>query len=249
MPAGSNGRHQLEANDLHIWPRRSFMMIALPNKDGSFTCTIFWPFDGPTSFAALKTSHDIEQFFHEHFPDAAELMPGLVEDYEQNPTNSLATVRCGPWYVRDKVVLIGDAAHAVVPFYGQGINAGFEDCVVLDECLRRHAPDFERAFASYYGLRKEHTDVLAELGIGNFVEMRDRVGSPAFLRKKRRERWLHGLFPGWYVPLYSMVSFSRIPYAQAVRRAQRQERTIERVCRTILFTGIVLVVLLVWWLS
>ena len=261
IPPGPNGHHQLEANALHIWPRRSFMMIALPNQDGSFTCTLFWPFEGPISFAALKTSDDIQQFFNEHFPDAAELMPTLVKDYQQNPASSLATVRCGPWYVRDKVVLIGDAAHAVVPFYGQGINAGFEDCVVLDECIRRyacsgrqacsgrHAPDFERAFENYYRLRKEHTDALAELAIGNFIEMRDNVGSPAFLRKKRRERRLHGLLANWYVPLYSMVTFSRIPYAQAVRRAKRQERAVGLACRTILVAGAMFLMWLVWWLS
>lgn len=228
IPPGPDGRHAMEKHALHIWPRRSYMMIALPNQDGSFTCTLFWPLEGPVSFGALKTPADIRRFFNEHFPDAVPLMPTLVEDYQRNPTSSLVTVRCHPWYVENRVALIGDAAHAVVPFYGQGINAGFEDCIVLMDCIKRYAPDWRRAFEHYYRQRKENTDALSELAIENFLEMRDHVGSPAFLRKKKFERWLDRYFPG-YVPMYSMVTFSRIPYAEAVRRAARQDRLVRRV--------------------
>ncbi len=200
------------------------MMIALPNQDGSFTCTIFWPFDGPFGFAAVKTSEDVRRFFKEHFPDAVPLMPTLEEDYVRNPTSSLATVRCGPWYVRDKVVLIGDAAHAVVPFYGQGINAGFEDCVLLAEALKEHGSDRGGALQTYYQGRKVHADAIADLAIANFLEMRDHVASARFRMKKRTERMLHRLLPRWYTPLYNLVSFTRIPYAEAVRRTRRANR-------------------------
>ena len=135
IPPGPDGSWQMEKNALHIWPRKSFMMIALPNPDGSFTCTLFWEFEGPRSFATTKTEDDVRRFFDEEFPDAVPLMPTLLEDFKNNPTGSLVTIRCAPWYYRDRVCLLGDAAHAVVPFYGQGMNAAFEDCVVLDECL------------------------------------------------------------------------------------------------------------------
>lgn len=229
-------------NALHIWPRRSFMMIALPNADGSFTCTLFWPLDGPVSFDALKTDDDIHRFFNHHFRDAIPLMPTLVEDYRRNPTNSLVTVRCSPWHVDDKTVLIGDAAHAIVPFYGQGVNCGFEDCEALLDCENEHAPNWQRVFTQYQIIRKKNADAISDLAIENFIEMRDHVGSPAFLRKKRRERRLHRFFPN-YLPLYSMVTFSRIPYAEAVHRARRQERTI----RMTWFVAAAAVVLGIFW--
>src|SRR5206468_13107532 len=164
------------------------MMIALPNFDGSFTCTCFWPLAGPGSFAALQTREDVLRTFSAEFPDAVPHMPTLAEDYFQNPTGALVTIRCSPWHHRGKVVLLGDACHAVVPFFGQGANAAFEDCVVLDECLARHAPDFETAFAEYQSLRRENTDALAELSLENFVEMRDKTASPFFLLEKRLEK-------------------------------------------------------------
>src|SRR5947209_3420322 len=149
IPPGPDGAWQMEKNALHIWPRKSFMMIALPNPDGSFTCTLFWEFEGPRSFATTKTDDDVRRFFDEEFPDAVPLMPNLLDDFKNNPTGSLVTIRCAPWFYRDKVCLVGDAAHAVVPFYGQGMNAAFEDCVVLDECLHEFA-DREQAFAEYF---------------------------------------------------------------------------------------------------
>ena len=168
-------------------------------------------------------------------------MPTLLEDFQSNPTSSLATVRCSPWYYKDKVVLLGDAAHAVVPFYGQGMNASFEDCTVLNECIREHAPDWERTFATYHRLRKENVDALADLAVSNFVEMRDQVNSGRFLWKKRTERILARLFPGWFVPLYTMISFSRIPYAEAVRRARRQDRVLRLVFGALLVIILVIV--------
>lgn len=204
-------------------------MIALPNRDGSFTCTLFWPFQGPNSFSALRTEGEVRSFFRATFADAVPLMPTLAEDYFRNPTSSLVTVRCHPWYYQDRVVLIGDACHAVVPFYGQGANAAFEDCLVLDRCLRAHAPDWEQAFAEYQETRKEHLDVLADLAIGNFIEMRDKVTSRMFLVRKRIEKLLHRTFPRWFVPLYSMVTFSLTPYAEAVQRDQRQWAVVKMV--------------------
>ncbi len=222
IPPGRNGSWQMEKNALHIWPRKSFMMIALPNPDGSFTCTLFWEFEGPRSFATTKTDEDVRRFFNEEFPDALSLMPTLLEDFQQNPTGSLVTIRCAPWYYHDKIALLGDAAHAVVPFYGQGMNAAFEDCFVLDECLEKFPDKRERAFAEYFSRRKENADALADLAIGNFIEMRDKTASRVFRVKKKLDHFLEGLLPGIYLPLYTMVTFTRIPYANAARRARLQ---------------------------
>jgi kynurenine 3-monooxygenase len=222
IPPGPNGAWRMEKNALHIWPRKSFMMIALPNPDGSFTCTLFWEFEGPRSFATTKTDDEIHRFFEEEFPDAVPLMPNLLEDFLNNPTGSLVTIRCAPWFYRDKVCLVGDAAHAVVPFYGQGMNAAFEDCVVLDECLTQFAEDRQRAFTEYFRRRKVNADALADLALGNFIEMRDKTASKAFRAKKKLDQFLEAALPGMYLPLYTMVTFTRIPYAQAARRARLQ---------------------------
>src|SRR5947208_16966434 len=222
IPPAPNGSWRMEKNALHIWPRQSFMMIALPNPDGSFTCTLFWEFEGPRSFATTKTDDDVRRFFEEEFPDAVSLMPTLLEDFRDNPTGSLVTIRCAPWFYWDKVCLVGDAAHAVVPFYGQGMNAAFEDCVVLDECLQNSPQDRERAFAEYFHRRKENADALADLAIGNFIEMRDKTASRAFRAKKKLDHLLEGLLPGVYLPLYTMVTFTRMPYATAAKRARFQ---------------------------
>lgn len=222
-----DGGFRLEKNALHIWPRVGYMMIALPNYDGSFTCTLFWPFEGPNSFANLQTREDVKQFFDDNFPDSVPHMPHLVDEYFQNPTNSLVTVRSGPWHHRGRVVLLGDACHAVVPFFGQGANAAFEDCSILKDSLTRHAPDWQAAFAEYYQKRKVHIDVLADLCLENFIEMRDHVASGSFRVMKRLEKVIQRLLPGWFLSLYSMVSFSRIPYGDAVRRARRQNMLVK----------------------
>jgi len=236
IPPGPDGSWRMEKNALHIWPRKSFMMIALPNPDGSFTCTLFWEFEGPRSFATTKTDDDVRRFFEEEFTDAVPLMPNLLDDFKNNPTGSLVTIRCAPWFYKDKVALVGDAAHAVVPFYGQGMNAAFEDCVVLDECLAEFAPatagpsvggqDRQRAFAEYFDRRKINSDALADLAVQNFIEMRDKTASRAFRAKKRLDHFLEATLPGIYLPLYTMVTFTRIPYAEAARRARRQDRIV-----------------------
>jgi kynurenine 3-monooxygenase len=235
IPPGPDGSWRMEKNALHIWPRKSFMMIALPNPDGSFTCTLFWEFEGPRSFATTKTDDDVHRFFEEEFPDAVPLMPNLVEDFKTNPTGSLVTIRCAPWFCRDKVCLVGDAAHAVVPFYGQGMNAAFEDCVVLDECLHEFA-ERHHAFAEYFRRRKVNADALADLALENFIEMRDKTALKTFRAKKKLDHFLEAALPGIYLPLYTMVTFTRIPYAEAKRRARIQDRSI--------YVGIILTALI-----
>jgi kynurenine 3-monooxygenase len=236
IPPGQDGAWRMEKEALHIWPRKSFMMIALPNPDGSFTCTLFWEFAGPRSFETTKTDDDVRRFFDEEFPDAVPLMPTLLEDFRENPTGSLVTIRCTPWSYKDKVALLGDAAHAVVPFYGQGMNAAFEDCVVLDECLAEFPDDREHAFAEYFVRRKENTDALADLALHNFIEMRDKTASKAFRAKKSLDHLLEGLLPGLYLPLYTMVTFTRLPYATAAKRARLQD--------CIVYTGLGFLVLI-----
>jgi kynurenine 3-monooxygenase len=223
IPPEPDGSWRMEKNALHIWPRKSFMMIALPNPDGSFTCTLFWEFEGPRSFATTRSDDDVQRFFEEEFPDAVSLMPGLLDDFRNNPTGSLVTIRCAPWFYRDKVCLVGDAAHAVVPFYGQGMNAAFEDCVVLDDCLEQFRESPEHTFAEYFHRRKENVDALADLAIGNFIEMRDKTASKTFRAKKKLDHALEAALPGIYLPLYTMVTFTRIPYAEAKRRARLQD--------------------------
>ena len=236
IPPGPNGGWRMEKEALHIWPRKSFMMIALPNPDGSFTCTLFWEFAGPRSFETTKTDDDVRRFFDEEFPDAVPLMPTLLEDFRENPTGSLVTIRCAPWSYKGKVALLGDAAHAVVPFYGQGMNAAFEDCVVLDECLAEFPDDRERAFTEYFVRRKENTDALADLAVHNFIEMRDKTALKTFRAKKKLDHFLEGLLPGLYLPLYTMVTFTRMPYATAAKRAHFQDR--------IVYTGLAFLVLI-----
>jgi kynurenine 3-monooxygenase len=226
IPPAADGGWRMQKEALHIWPRKSFMMIALPNPDGSFTCTLFWEFKGPRSFASITTDDAVRRFFDEEFSDAVPLMPTLLDDFRENPTGSLVTIRCAPWFYKDKVALIGDAAHAVVPFYGQGMNAAFEDCVVLDECLAQSPNDRARAFGTYFERRKQNADALADLAVQNFVEMRDKTASRLFRMKKKLDHFLEGALPGVYLPLYTMVTFTRIPYAEAARRARRQDRIV-----------------------
>lgn len=214
LPAGPDGSFQMEKHALHIWPRGGFMMIALPNADATYTVTVFAP-------RATLEANEPRALFEAYFPDAIPLMPDLEDQFRANPVGSLVTVRCKPFHHADKVVLLGDAAHAVVPFYGQGMNASFEDCVVLDDCLTQYR-DRAAAFAAYSERRKENVDALADLALYNYVEMRDHTASPLFLAKKAFERALARLLPGLYIPLYALVTFTRTPYAQAVRRARRQ---------------------------
>lgn len=223
---GPEGRHRLAPDVMHIWPRGGFMLMAMSNRDGSFTVTLYLPFRGLESFASLHTGDDAVAFFRREFADVVPLIPDLARQWVSHPTGSLVTVRADPWSVGDRAVLVGDACHAVVPFYGQGANAAFEDCLVLAEALRRFPGDLAAAFHEYEAARRVHTDALAELAIENFLEMRDRVASPLFRARKGLERLLHRLFPRAFLPLYTMVSFTRIPYADARQRARRQWWTV-----------------------
>ncbi len=249
IPPAADGSWRMEKNALHIWPRKSFMMIALPNPDGSFTCTLFWEFEGPRSFATTKTDDEVRDFFWEEFPDAVPLMPTLLEDFRQNPTGSLVTIRCAPWYYKDKVAIVGDAAHAVVPFYGQGMNAAFEDCVVLDEWLAEFPNNRERAFAEYFSRRKENADALADLALENFIEMRDKTASKTFRTKKKLDHFLEAALPGIYLPLYTMVTFTRIPYAEAARRGHYQDRIVYASLVIATMSILVLSILAIWSLA
>ncbi|MCS7176838.1 MAG: FAD-dependent monooxygenase [Candidatus Kapabacteria bacterium] len=227
IPPTPLGQWALEPRALHIWPRHSFMLIALPNPDCSFTCTLFFPLEGELSFAALRTEADVLNFFRSQFPDVVPLMPALTEEFFTNPTGSLLTIRCFPWSYSGKVLLLGDAAHAIVPFYGQGMNAGFEDCVLLLDFLRRYDSDWAAAFRAFERFRKPHADAIAQLALENFVEMRDKVADPRFLLRKRLEQYLADRYPDRFVPLYTMVTFSHMPYAEALQRGRLQDRILD----------------------
>lgn len=228
IPAAPGGV-ALDLNALHIWPRGSSMMIALPNRDQSFTCTLFWPLEGEHGFASLHTADEVNAYFGRYYSDAMPLMPTLAEDYFQNPTGSLVTVRCSPWHWQAKVCLFGDAAHAIVPFYGQGMNAAFEDCLALSQCLARHSTDREAALAEFQELRKPNADAIADMALANFVEMRDKVGSPDFLYRKKVEQTVHQAFPDRVTPQYNLVSFSTVPYVDARRRGAELDVVLDRV--------------------
>ncbi|MFG1842673.1 FAD-dependent oxidoreductase [Micromonospora sp. NPDC049175] len=220
------GDFALDPDALHIWPRGTSMMIALPNPDRSFTCTLFWPNEGAGSFAALDSPAAIEDHFARHYPDVIPLAPNLVDDYRHNPVGVLGTVRCAPWQVFGKVGLLGDAAHAIVPFYGQGANCAFEDVVELDRCLDECADDWLAALPLYQRRRQENAEAIAAMALTNFVEMRDKVASPVFQLRRRIEHALERALPGRYVSQYELVSFSTTPYAEVRRRVRRQHRVL-----------------------
>lgn len=233
IPAAEGGGWLLEKNALHIWPRGNYMMIALPNIDGSFTCTLFFPYEGERSFAAIKTDTDLLNFFLEVFPDAVALMPDLTQEYFCNPTGSLVTIKCFPWSYNGKVLLIGDASHAVVPFYGQGMNAGFEDIAVLDKMLENFDGNWEGLFKAFERKRKPDTDAIADLAVMNFIEMRDKVADPRFLLRKKIESKISEQYPDKWIPLYSMVTFSDFPYSYALETGQKQEKIMRKIMKHI----------------
>jgi kynurenine 3-monooxygenase len=231
IPAGKGDSFRLEKNSLHIWPRESFMLIALPNPDGSFTCTLFFPFEGPLSFRSLETDESVKTFFNSNFPDAAALIPDLTNEFRNNPTGSLVTIKCSPW-CNNNTLLIGDAAHAIVPFYGQGMNAGFEDCRILNELLEKHKDDWKKTVAEFQLLRKPDCDAIAQLALDNFIEMRDLVGSAQFLLRKKIESKLNELYPDKWIPLYSMVTFhDETRYSTALDIGQRQKKIMDDVMK------------------
>ncbi len=229
IPSGPDGIHQIDPNALHIWPRGGFMLIALANFDGSFTVTLFLPFEGKNSFKKLKSDKEVEKFFKKEFPDALEMMPDLLKDYNINPTGSLVTVRSYPWNYKDKILLMGDAAHAIVPFYGQGMNAGFEDCSVLDELTKKYKNNWSDVMPAYTESRKRNGDAIADLAFRNFIEMRDLTSHPEFLLRKKIEASFTKKHPGKWSPLYSQVTFSHIPYADAVANAKKQDEIMDLV--------------------
>ena len=230
IPPTKDSEYAMDPNALHIWPRSAYMMIALPNLDKSFTCTLFFPHKGEPSFESLNTEEKTMNFFNTMFADAVPMMPTLKEDYANNPSSSLVTVRCFPWRFSDKVLLLGDAAHAIVPFYGQGMNCGFEDCVVLNELMDLHGENWEMIFSECERLRKPDADAIAELALNNFIEMRDKVGQESFLLQKKIEAWFSEKHPDRWTPLYTMVSYSpQIRYSEALREGKKQETIMQQI--------------------
>lgn len=230
IPPLPGGGSALEKNALHIWPRKDYMLIALPNPDGSFTCTLFFPFEGETSFSSLQTDDKILGFFQNNFGDAVPLMPDLIREFKTNPVSSLVTVKCFPWTREDYFSLIGDAAHAIVPFFGQGMNCGFEDCRILDQLMDTFGDDWSLILPHFQSLRKPDADAIADMAIGNFTEMREKVADPLFLLQKRIEARLHEKYPEKWIPAYSQVTFNpHIRYSEALRNAQKQDRIMQEV--------------------
>ena len=225
---GQNSTFQMEEKALHIWPRSSFMMIALPNPGGNFTCTLFLPYNGEVSFENLNTDEQVMDFFQRYFPDSIPMMPNLLEDFRNNPIGHLATIRTYPW-VKNKSALMGDAAHAVVPFYGQGMNCSFEDCVILDQCIEDIGSDWNKILDAYQKSRKPNADAIADLAIQNFVEMRDLVGLPDFLHKKSIEKKLVDALPGHYRTQYERVTFSNDPYREALLAGEKNDKFIQHI--------------------
>lgn len=230
IPASPEGNHLLETHALHIWPRGNYMLIALPNIDGTFACILFLPFDGPDSFGTLSSPSGVSSFFRSRFPDVLPLMPRLADNYFENPTGAMVTVKCSPWHVEGKALLLGDAAHAIVPFFGQGLNCGFEDCTSLLELVDKHGADWPRVFKEFEEARKVNTNAIADMAIENFVEMRDRVADPRFLFRKKVELALQDKYPTLFVPKYAMVTFHRIPYSLAFSRGVIQDRILSQLC-------------------
>ncbi|MBK9569171.1 MAG: FAD-dependent monooxygenase [Chitinophagaceae bacterium] len=234
IPAGPDGEFLLEKNALHIWPRKEYMLIALPNPDGSFTCTLFFPFSGEQSFENLTTEEKVTTFFEKTFPDIVPLIPDLNKQFFHNPVSSLVTVKCFPWIREDKFALIGDAAHAIVPFFGQGMNCGFEDCRILDELIGQHGDDWKMILQKYQTLRKPDGDAIADMAINNFTEMRDKTADPKFLLQKKIEARLHEKYPDKWIPAYSQVTFSpHIRYSEALERGQKQESIMQEVMKLV----------------
>ena len=233
IPAGTDGEHVFETHALHIWPRGTFMLIALPNIDGTFGCILFLPFEGEISFAALDSEAKLRAFFEAQFPDALALMPNLGETFFANPTGAMVTIKCSPWHVDGNALLLGDAAHAIVPFFGQGMNCAFEDCTYFLELLDQFGADWPRLFSAFERLRKADTDAIADLAIENFGEMRDRVADPRFLFRKKVELELEKRYPGTFVPKYAMVTFHRTPYSVAAARGAIQDRMLGELCDSV----------------
>jgi kynurenine 3-monooxygenase len=232
IPPAKDGVFLLEKNALHIWPRKDFMLIALPNLDGSFTGTLFFPNEGKYSFEALKTDSAVQDFFNEFFPDVVKLVPDLVHQFFHHPSSTLVTVKCFPWIREDRFCLIGDAAHAIVPFFGQGMNAGFEDCSVLDGLMEKFGDDWASILSEFQSQRKPDADAIADLAVGNYTEMRARTADPSFLLQKKIEARLHEHHPDKWIPAYTQVTFSpHIRYSEALGNSLLQEAVMQEIMK------------------
>ena len=229
IPPNADGTHRIETNVLHIWPRGEYMMIALPNLDGSFTCTLFFPFEGDPSFSSLDSDEKIMAFFQEQFPDAIPHMPTLLQDYHENPSSSLVMIKCSPWNYGDKILLMGDASHAIVPFYGQGMKSGFEDCTVFEETMEQFNGDWSKVMPEFSKTRKPDADAICELALRNYIEMRDLTADPEFLLRKKIEGRFFEKHPDKWIPLYSQVTFSHIPYSKALSEGVKQDEIMSRI--------------------
>jgi kynurenine 3-monooxygenase len=237
IPATASGEFAMDPNALHIWPRGKFMLIALPNPDKSFTCTLFLPFEGSkVCFDKIKDERDLETVFRAYFDDVFQLMPNLKTEFFKNPTAALINVECYPW-VQGNSLLIGDASHAMVPFYGQGMNCGFEDCYILNELIEKLGTNsWELVFEKFQKKRKPDTDAICQLAMDNFIEMRDSVADPKFQLRKRIEAKLHELYPKEWIPLYTMVTFSDMGYAEAYAQGKLQDAIMDKVMDNPLIT-------------
>ncbi len=229
IPANSDGTHKIDKNSLHIWPRGNFMLMGLSNLDGSFTCTLFMPFEGENSFEQLNDEKSLVEFFAKYFPDTTEVIPDLVKDFFKNPTSYLAKMKCYPWTFEDKVALIGDSAHAIVPFYGHGMNAGFEDITILSEMISKYGDDWKMIFSEYEKSRKPNADAVAELSERNFLEMSTKTADEKFLLQKKIEKWFSDKHSNKWMPLYSRVTFSLQPYSEALAIGDYQNEIMEKV--------------------
>ncbi|MDV7140966.1 NAD(P)/FAD-dependent oxidoreductase [Maribacter sp. TH_r10] len=229
IPANADGTHKLDAHSFHIWPRGKYMFIAMPNLDGSFTCTLFMPFEGEVSFESIKTKEEAKNFFETNFPSVNHEIEDLTTDFFKNPTSAMVTMKCYPWTYWDKVALVGDSAHAVVPFYGQGMNAGFEDIYALNGIIEKYGDDWEAIFQAYQKERKPNADAIAELSYRNFIEMSSKTADPRFLLQKKIEKRFAEKHPEKWVPLYSRVTFSDRPYAEALAIGDEQEKIMEHI--------------------
>lgn len=231
IPQAEGGGYQIADDALHIWPRGNFMIIALPNLDGSFTVTMFNPYKGAVGFEELKEDPQILAYFKQYFPDLVDKLPALQDDFDDHPVGRLGTVKCSPWHVDGSVCIMGDAAHAIVPFYGQGMNASFEDVYVFDHLLAEHMnKTWEEMFESFETARKENADAIADLALDNFIEMRDKVDDPAFIVKRKLEMALEQNFPA-YFSKYSLVTFTDLSYAQALKQGRRQDAYLLEKCQ------------------
>jgi kynurenine 3-monooxygenase len=229
IPANLDGTYKIDKNSLHIWPRGNFMLMGLANLDGSFTCTLFMPFKGENSFESLHDEKTLVEFFAKYFPDTKEVIPDLAEDFFKNPKSYLVTMQCYPWTHNDKVALIGDSCHAIVPFYGHGMNAGFEDITVLNEMISKYGDDWETIFDEYQKSRKPNADAIAELSYRNFMEMSAKTADEKFLLQKKIEKWFSDKHPDKWMPLYSRVTFSLQPYSEALAIGDFQNKIMEEV--------------------